>query len=132
MTKFLKTIRYFLIGVLLGSFSFLVVGLFSGGIGIDVREILSLFFFSGLIGIVSMIFDTDWFSFPIRLLIHMLVTIIIVMIMMYTAGWQLINHLGSFVITVIVIYGLVWLIMYLADITDTKKINNAIRKRKSK
>ncbi|WP_125762406.1 DUF3021 family protein [Companilactobacillus hulinensis] len=132
MDKLLKTIRYFLIGVLLGSFSFLLVGLFAGGIEATVREIASLFFFSGLIGIVSMIFETDWFNFPIRLLLHMIVTVIIVWAMMLVSRWKIIDHTLDFVITVIVVYGMVWLIMYLSDIVGTKKINAAIRKRKSK
>ncbi|WP_034543308.1 DUF3021 family protein [Companilactobacillus nodensis] len=124
--------RYFLIGVLLGSFSFLLIGLFQGGITATVRGIISLFFFSGLIGIVSMIFETDWFNFPIRLLIHMVITIIIVGLMMFTAGWQIINHKLDFIFTVVIMYAIVWLIMYLSDIVGTKKINEAIRKRKSK
>lgn len=132
MNKLFKAMRYFLIGVLLGSFSFLLIGLFQGGITATVRGIISLFFFSGLIGIVSMIFETDWFNFPIRLLIHMVITIIIVGLMMFSAGWQIINHKLDFVFTVIIMYAIVWLIMYLSDIVGTKKINEAIRKRKSK
>ncbi|WP_125567376.1 DUF3021 domain-containing protein [Companilactobacillus insicii] len=134
MNKLIKIIRYFLIGVFLGSFSFLTIGLFRGGIEADVQGIVSLFFFSGLIGIVSMIFGTEWFNFPIRLLIHMILTLCIVGIMMLSAGWQsfMINRTVSFVITVMIIYGLVWLVMYLSDIVGTKKINDAIRKRKSK
>ncbi|WP_025024923.1 DUF3021 domain-containing protein [Companilactobacillus nodensis] len=132
MNKLFKAMRYFLIGVLLGSFSFLLIGLFQGGITATVRGIISLFFFSGLIGIVSMIFETDWFNFPIRLLIHMVITIIIVGLMMFTAGWQIINHKLDFIFTVVIMYAIVWLIMYLSDIVGTKKINEAIRKRKSK
>lgn len=132
MNKLFKAMRYFLIGVLLGSFSFLLIGLFQGGITATVRGIISLFFFSGLIGIVSMIFETDWFNFPIRLLIHMVITIIIVGLIMFTAGWQIINHKLDFIFTVVIMYAIVWLIMYLSDIVGTKKINEAIRKRKSK
>ncbi|KRK80791.1 hypothetical protein FD03_GL000923 [Companilactobacillus nodensis DSM 19682 = JCM 14932 = NBRC 107160] len=62
----------------------------------------------------------------------MVITIIIVGLMMFTAGWQIINHKLDFIFTVVIMYAIVWLIMYLSDIVGTKKINEAIRKRKSK
>lgn len=130
-----KVIKYFAIGVLLGSFSFLAILLFSGGMMVQPQAVLSLFFFSGLIGLVSMIFEVERFNFPIKLLIHILMTLIIVGLMMYFAGWWhvlVIGHLISFLITVFIVYVVVWIMLYLADVTDTKKMNAVIQRRKSK
>ncbi|MBL3530744.1 DUF3021 domain-containing protein [Companilactobacillus zhachilii] len=130
-----KVIKYFAIGVLLGSFSFLAILLFSGGMLVQPQAVLSLFFFSGLIGLVSMIFETERFNFPIKLLIHILMTLIIVGLMMYFGGWWhalVTEHIISFLITVFIIYIVVWVMLYLADVTNTKKMNAVIQKRKSK
>ncbi|CAJ1201934.1 DUF3021 domain-containing protein [Companilactobacillus nantensis] len=130
-----KVIKYFAVGVLLGSFSFLSVVLFSGRMLVEPKAVLALFFFSGLIGLVSMIFETDRFIFPIKLLLHIIMTLIIVGVMMYSAGWwtSIVNgHILSFMVTVVATYIAVWVMLYLADVTNTKKINAAIRKRKSK
>ncbi|MFC6323006.1 DUF3021 domain-containing protein [Companilactobacillus baiquanensis] len=135
MTKIIKAVKYFVIGVLLGSFSFLLILLFSDGMLVESKSVLSLFLFSGLIGLVSMIFKTEWFNFPIRLLIHLLVTIVIVCLMMYFAGWWnliVVEHIPSFGITFALIYIVVWIMLYLADVTNTKKINDVIQKRKAK
>lgn len=130
-----KVIKYFAVGVLLGSFSFLSIVLFGGGMLVEPKAVLALFFFSGLIGLVSMIFETDRFIFPIKLLLHIIMTLIIVGVMMYSAGWwtSIVNgHILSFMVTVVATYIAVWVMLYLADVTNTKKINAAIRKRKSK
>lgn len=130
-----KVIKYFAVGVLLGSFSFLSILLFSGGMMVEPQGVLSLFFFSGLIGLVSMIFETERFNFQIKLLIHILMTLIIVGLMMFFAGWWhalVTEHILSFLITVFLIYIVVWVMLYLADVTNTKKMNAVIRKRKSK
>ncbi|KRM16800.1 hypothetical protein FD31_GL000473 [Companilactobacillus nantensis DSM 16982] len=135
MSIMAKVIKYFAVGVLLGSFSFLSVVLFSGRMLVEPKAVLALFFFSGLIGLVSMIFETDRFIFPIKLLLHIIMTLIIVGVMMYSAGWwtSIVNgHILSFMVTVVATYIAVWVMLYLADVTNTKKINAAIRKRKSK
>jgi len=135
MANILKVVKYFAIGVLLGSFSFLLIILLGNEMTVSPKAVLSLFFFSGLIGIVSMIFETDWFNFPIRLLIHLLITVVIVGMMMYFAGWwnQVVaGHVISFLITVGITYIGVWAMLYLADVINTKKMNAVLRKRKSK
>ncbi|MFC6177287.1 DUF3021 family protein [Companilactobacillus huachuanensis] len=135
MEKILKVVKYFAVGVLLGSFSFMLILLFSGSMMVEPKSVLSLLFFSGLIGLVSMIFETEWFAFPIRLLLHLIITIIIVGMMMYFAGWGGLvksGHILSFILTFVLIYIAVWVMLYLADVTNTKKINSVIRKRKSR
>ena len=135
MANILKVVKYFAIGVLLGSFSFLLIILLGGEMMVSPKGVLSLFFFSGLIGIVSMIFEADWFNFPIRLLIHLLITIVIVGMMMYFAGWwnQVVaGHVVSFLTSVGITYVGVWVMLYLADVINTKKMNAVLRKRKSK
>ncbi|WP_338215153.1 DUF3021 family protein [Companilactobacillus muriivasis] len=135
MANILKVVKYFAIGVLLGSFSFLLIILLGGEMIVSPKGVLSLFFFSGLIGIVSMIFEAEWFNFPIRLLIHLLITIVIVGMMMYFAGWwnQVVaKHVVSFLITVGITYIGVWVMLYLADVINTKKMNSVLQKRKSK
>ncbi|ALB27937.1 DUF3021 domain-containing protein [Companilactobacillus heilongjiangensis] len=135
MANILKVVKYFAIGVLLGSFSFLLIILLGGEMMVSPKGVLSLFFFSGLIGIVSMIFEAEWFNFPIRLLIHLLITIVIVGMMMYFAGWwnQVVaGHVVSFLTSVGITYIGVWVMLYLADVINTKKMNAVLRKRKSK
>lgn len=135
MANILKVVKYFAIGVLLGSFSFLLIILLGGEMMVSPKGVLSLFFFSGLIGIVSMIFEAEWFNFPIRLLIHLLITIVIVGMMMYFAGWwnQVVaGHVVSFLTSVGITYVGVWVMLYLADVINTKKMNAVLRKRKSK
>jgi len=135
MAYILKIVKYFAVGILLGSFSFLLIILFGGEMMVDAKGVLSLFLFSGLIGIVSMIFEADWFNFPIRLLIHLLITIVIVGMMMYFAGWwnQVVaGHVVSFLITTGVVYIGVWIMLYLADVINTKKMNAVLQKRRSK
>lgn len=135
MDKLIKISKYFSVGVLLGSFSFLLVVLFSGSMVVESKAVASLFFFSGLIGLVSMIFETEWFSFPIRLLIHILITCLIVLLMMYLAGWLehiVLAHISVFILTFVLLYIVVWIMLYLADVTNAKKINNVIKKRKSR
>jgi len=135
MANMLKVVKYFAIGVLLGSFSFLLIILLGGEMMVSPKGVLSLFFFSGLIGIVSMIFEAEWFNFPIRLLIHLLITIVIVGMMMYFAGWwnQVVaGHVVSFLTSVGITYVGVWVMLYLADVINTKKMNAVLRKRKSK
>lgn len=135
MANILKVVKYFAIGVLLGSFSFLLIIILGGGMMVSPKGVLSLFFFSGLIGIVSMIFEAEWFNFPIRLLIHLLITIVIVGMMMYFAGWwnQVVaGHVVSFLTSVGITYVGVWVMLYLADVINTKKMNAVLRKRKSK
>ena len=135
MANILKIVKYFAVGVLLGSFSFLLIILLGGEMMVSPKGVLSLFFFSGLIGIVSMIFEAEWFNFPIRLLIHLLITIVIVGMMMYFAGWwnQVVaGHVVSFLTSVGITYVGVWVMLYLADVINTKKMNAVLRKRKSK
>jgi len=135
MANILKVVKYFAVGVLLGSFSFLLIILLGGEMMVSPKGVLSLFFFSGLIGIVSMIFEAEWFNFPIRLLIHLLITIVIVGMMMYFAGWwnQVVaGHVVSFLTSVGITYVGVWVMLYLADVINTKKMNAVLRKRKSK
>lgn len=135
MNKLIKISKYFSVGVLLGSFSFLLVVLFDGSMVVESKAVASLFFFSGLIGLVSMIFETEWFNFPIRLLIHILITGLIVLLMMYLAGWLehiVLAHISVFLLTFILLYIVVWMMLYLADVTNAKKINNVIKKRKSR
>lgn len=130
-----KVIKYFAIGVLLGSFSFLAILLFSGDMLVQPQAVLSLFFFSGLIGLVSMIFEKEWLNFPLRLLIHFCFTVLIVGAMAYFGGWMRHVETGqipSFIITVGIVYVIVWVMLYFADVINTKKMNAVLRKRKSK
>ncbi|MFD1419245.1 DUF3021 domain-containing protein [Companilactobacillus keshanensis] len=127
MDKLIKIIRYFSIGVLLGSFSFLLIVLFGGSMYVESKAVASLFVFSGLIGLVSMIFEIGRFNFPIRLGLHILITVLIVGLMMYFAGWwSLISgaHILVFVITFVLVYIVVWTMLYLTEVTNAKKKNS--------
>lgn len=136
MIKLMKNIlNTFIFGVTIGSTIYLLV--IAAGYQPTPptpKNILSIMLMSGLIGLLSWIFETDSLPYFIALGVHCLSTFGLVTIMMAYNGWLFtawerpqfwINYLSGYVI----IYGLAWGIIELILITRVRRINEVLKKR---
>ncbi|WP_313894728.1 DUF3021 family protein [Psychrobacillus sp.] len=85
------------------------------------------------IGLISVIFETDYFSFTFQLFIHLVTVITCVFIAGYFGGWYDVTNkmtLVSLLISVIIIYIISWGIILLVMKRVIGEINHAIQKRR--
>lgn len=128
-----ESLKSAIIGMLIGSFVFLlVVATFGQSVTITRTNILSNLVMSALIGLLSMIFDSDRLAFLPALVIHYLGVLLLVGGTAWLNGkWALLaQHVGPFIGMVTVIYGCVWLGLQVMMVIDVRRINQGIRKRK--
>ncbi|MGQ4558975.1 DUF3021 domain-containing protein [Levilactobacillus hammesii] len=95
------------------------------------RNILSILLMSAVIGVLSLIFDSDRVSFLVALGGHFCGTLLAVVAMLFFNGWQvvLITH-SSFWIIFLAVYAGVWAAVMLDQHLRVTKINRALRQRK--
>lgn len=92
-------------------------------------NIISILVMSAVIGLVSLIFESERFSFLLLLTVHCLITFALVSAMMIYNGWQEVLVLPRFWLDYFLIYVLIWGMVRLDIYLKTQKINQALSKR---
>ena len=93
-------------------------------------NIISILIMSALIGLFTLLFEVENFSYLLQLTIHFFLTLIVVCVMMIYNGWAFNLVRAEFWLDFIVIYILIWLFVRLDIYLKTKKINEALLKRR--
>ena len=83
---------------------------------------------SALIGLFTLLFEVENFSYLLQLTIHFFLTLIVVCVMMIYNGWAFNLVRAEFWLDFIVIYILIWLFVRLDIYLKTKKINESLVK----
>ncbi|UQS87353.1 DUF3021 domain-containing protein [Nicoliella spurrieriana] len=131
MNRFKMAVQFGLIGICIGSATFLISLLNYKQSLVTPSQIISLFIASGLVGELSMIFKFKRFQFIPRLVIHYLGTTLIMV------AFGAYNHfidnwwaLGSFVESVTVAYVIISVVQYIMNIRYANNVNQLIKARK--
>ena len=125
-----KVFSAMLSGLRTGSLAYLFVLLFNiQKSPVTKWNIISVLIMSACIGLVSLIFKSDRFSFLKLLMIHFLLTLGLVATMMISNDWGNILLLPSFWIDFLLIYIIIWGSVRLDVYLKTQKINQALSKR---
>lgn len=95
---------------------------------VTTSNILSILIMSALIGLFSLLFEIERFSYLVQLTIHFFLTLMVVSVMMVYNGWAFNRARTEFWLDFIVIYILIWLFVRLDIYLKTKKINEALVK----
>ena len=91
-------------------------------------NIISILIMSALIGLFTLLFEVENFSYLLQLTIHFFLTLIVVCVMMIYNGWAFNLVRAEFWLDFIVIYILIWLFVRLDIYLKTKKINESLVK----
>ena len=91
-------------------------------------NIISILIMSALIGLFSLLFEIERFSYLLQLTIHFFLTLIVVCVMMIYNGWAFNLVRAEFWLDFIVIYILIGLFVRLDIYLKTKKINESLVK----
>ncbi|AVM72045.1 DUF3021 domain-containing protein [Streptococcus mutans] len=120
-------------GIRTGSLVYLLVLLFNVQKSpVSKSNIVSIFIMSACIGVISLIFESERFSFLKLLIIHFWVTLGLVSAMMIYNGWADILALPRFWIDFILIYIIIWGGVRLDIYLKTQKINQVLSERHKK
>ena len=95
---------------------------------VTTSNILSILIMSALIGLFTLLFEVENFSYLLQLTIHFFLTLIVVCVMMIYNGWDFNLVRAEFWLDFIVIYILIWLFVRLDICLKTKKINESLVK----
>lgn len=95
---------------------------------VTTANIISILLMSALIGLFTLLFEVENFSYLLQLTIHFLLTLIVVCVMMIYNGWAFNLVRAEFWLDFIVIYILIWLFVRLDIYLKTKKINESLVK----
>lgn len=124
-----KIVVSMLAGLRTGSLAYLLV------LAIQIQEsqattanIISILIMSALIGLFTLLFEVENFSYLLQLTIHFFLTLIVVCVMMIYNGWAFNLVRAEFWLDFIVIYILIWLFVRLDIYLKTKKINESLVK----
>ena len=124
-----KIVVSMLAGLRTGSLAYLLV------LAIQIQEsqattanIISILIMSALIGLFSLLFEIERFSYLLQLTIHFFLTLMAVSTMMIYNGWAFNLARTEFWLDFIVIYILIWLFVRLDIYLKTKKINESLVK----
>lgn len=121
------------IGLLIGSFTFLVVIMtLNSTIIITRANILSNWVMSALIGILSMVFDSDKIPFSWALFSHYCGVLLLVGFTgVYNGLWPIfIAHPVRHLLFVTLVYVLVWLGLQISNRIDVRRMNERLAKRR--
>ena len=126
-----KIMRHISIGVLIGSFIFLLMLLTQmKPVTVTPEDIIRVFVMSALIGVLSMIFSIERLNFFVAILIHYVGVILIVGL-----SNNIIDMLGNpfvYLIEITVIYVVVWVILRISTGLNVRSINNALKRKRQK
>ena len=95
---------------------------------VTTANIISILLMSALIGLFTLLFEVENFSYLLQLTIHFFLTLIVVCVMMIYNGWAFNLVRAEFWLDFIVIYILIWLFVRLDVYLKTKKINESLVK----
>ncbi|MBF7076332.1 DUF3021 domain-containing protein [Streptococcus sp. HF-100] len=95
---------------------------------VTTANIISILLMSALIGLFTLLFEVENFSYLLQLTIHFFLTLIVVCVMMIYNGWAFNLVRAEFWLDFIVIYILIWLFVRLDIYLKTKKINESLVK----
>ena len=95
---------------------------------VTTANIISILLMSALIGLFTLLFEVENFSYLLQLTIHFFITLIVVCVMMIYNGWDFNLVRAEFWLDFIVIYILIWLFVRLDIYLKTKKINESLVK----
>lgn len=125
-----KIVVSMLAGLRTGSLAYLLVLAFQiQESPVTTSNILSILIMSALIGLFSLLFEIERFSYLVQLTIHFFLTLMVVSVMMIYNGWAFNLVRAEFWLDFIVIYILIWLFVRLDIYLKTKKINESLRNR---
>lgn len=98
------------------------------------QNIASIFLMSGLIGLLSFLFQIDRLPFVLILGIHCLGTFFIVVVFNYLFHWDFLSNynLFPFLLDFIIIYLIIWIGLYIYWWLTAKKINMKLKERRKK
>lgn len=127
MKNFRKSIRYFIHGMGYGSITYLVIiAFFTPHMIVSETSVITVFIFSGLIGELSFLFQTE-LSYSVALVIHLIGTFILY------SGMMLINHWPldwRTIIVFIIVYIAIWIFIRLIEEKQINRINQQIMNRR--
>ena len=124
-----KIVVSMLAGLRTGSLAYLLVLAFQiQESPVTTSNILSILIMSALIGLFTLLFEVENFSYLLQLTIHFFLTLIVVCVMMIYNGWAFNLVRAEFWLDFIVIYILIWLFVRLDIYLKTKKINESLVK----
>lgn len=86
-----------------------------------------------IIGLISLIFETERLHFPLQLIIHFVLVTMCVLVAGYFGEWYDVTNIVTIMylfISIIVIYLISWGIILLLTKRDIKEINDFIQKKK--
>ena len=95
---------------------------------VTTANIISILLMSALIGLFTLLFEVENFSYLLQLTIHFFLTLIVVCVMKIYNGWDFNLVRAEFWLDFIVIYILIWLFVRLDIYLKTKKINESLVK----
>ena len=125
----LKIVVSILEGLRTGSLAYLLVLAFRiQQSPVTTINIISILIMGALIGLFTLLFEVDHFSYLLQLTIHFFLTLMVVSVMMVYNGWAFNMARTEFWLDFIVIYILIWLFVRLDIYLKTKKINEALVK----
>lgn len=125
----LKIVVSILEGLRTGSLAYLLVLAFRiQQSPVTTINIISILIMGALIGLFTLLFEVDHFSYLLQLTIHFFLTLMVVSVMMVYNGWAFNLARTEFWLDFIVIYILIWLFVRLDIYLKTKKINEALVK----
>ena len=126
-----KIMRHISIGVLIGSFIFLLMLLTQmKPVTVTPEDIIRVFVMSALIGVLSMIFSIERLNFFVAILIHYVGVVLIVGL-----SNKIIVMLGNpfvYLIEITVIYVVVWIILRISTGLNVRSINNALKRKRQR
>ncbi|MBD7894140.1 DUF3021 family protein [Limosilactobacillus sp. Sa3CUN2] len=127
MSRINRWLRYFVTGVGYGAITYLVVTTFLYvGMVPTKKEVISVFIVSGLIGLLTIIFESDLAMLP-SLVLHLFGTFLLFLLMVWINHWT-ITWL-TFIIF-LVVYLIIWLICIIEQRKSINKINSQLKKLK--
>ena len=126
-----KMMRHISIGVLIGSFIFLLMLLTQmKPVTVTPEDIIRVFVMSALIGVLSMIFSIERLNFFVAILIHYVGVMLIVGL-----SNNIIDMLGNpfvYLTEITVIYVIAWIILRISTGLNVRSINNALKRKRQR
>lgn len=126
---FRNVINCFLNGIGYGATTFLLFIAFNNIPNVTAFNVLSVLIISGLIGVLTLVFDLDRWAYFVELLIHFFGTFSLILLMMWLNHWLVAQNLLGFIISFLLIYLIILLTVELKISFDIKRVNNKLAER---
>lgn len=130
--NFRNVINCFTNGVGYGATTFLLFVAFDGFQSVTTFNVLSVLIISGLIGVLTLVFDLDNWSYLVELLLHFLGTFSLILVMMWLNHWLNLQNWLNFCISFIGIYLIIFFIVKMKIASDVKRVNQKLSERHQK